>query len=378
MLIGFKTKYACGCDLHSQKLTVDIIDKKGNQLLHTTIDSTADAFEYTIKKYSKSLTVCVESTFNWYWLNDFCLNRKIPFFLGHALYIKRSRPGKNKNDDIDAQHISSLIKDGRFPAAYNYPPVMRATRDLLRRRMHFVNKRAGAFAHIQNTFYQHGMLEPVGNVLQRKMLRRSILSRFEDVNVSMSLQADLDLIDSLDPIIKKLETHITEQAVIHNKKHFELLQTMIGLGPISALTILYEIHVLERFPSVQDLSSYSRTVKAQCNSAGKTVGKGDDKIGNPTLKWAFCEVANHLIQYCPIVKQWYEKMKRRKGYRCARAILIHKVSIAVYYMLKKETPFDEYKFISAVKPLCAATPSTNWMEASGQSSKPSAMIGSRA
>ncbi|MBN1471992.1 MAG: hypothetical protein JW925_09435, partial [Syntrophaceae bacterium] len=61
---------------------------------------------------------------------------KIPFILGHALYMKAIHGGKTKNDKIDLFKIASLIRDGNFPEAYAYPAEMRATRDLLRRRMY--------------------------------------------------------------------------------------------------------------------------------------------------------------------------------------------------------------------------------------------------
>lgn len=111
------------------------------------------------------------------------------------------------------------------------------------------------------------------------------------------------------------------------------------------MTLLYEIHSIKRFSTVQSFSSYARTVKAQCQSAGKKVGKGDDKIGNPTLNWVFHEIAGLLPRYSPVISTWYEKLKKRKGVKCAKAILIHKISVAVYYMLKRKETFDENRFI---------------------------------
>ncbi|NIV74262.1 MAG: IS110 family transposase, partial [Gammaproteobacteria bacterium] len=44
-----------------------------------------------------------------------------------------------------------------LPQAYVYPARMRATRDLLRRRMHFTRKRAELLAHIENTNSQYNL-----------------------------------------------------------------------------------------------------------------------------------------------------------------------------------------------------------------------------
>jgi hypothetical protein len=56
--------------------------------------------------------------------------------LGHALYMKAIHGGKTKNDKIDSYKIASLMRGGNFPVAYSYPAEMRATRELLRRRMY--------------------------------------------------------------------------------------------------------------------------------------------------------------------------------------------------------------------------------------------------
>ena len=49
---------------------------------------------------------------------------------------------------IDAHKIAVLLRGRMLPQAYIYPAVMRATRDLLRRRMHLMRKRAELRTHI--------------------------------------------------------------------------------------------------------------------------------------------------------------------------------------------------------------------------------------
>jgi hypothetical protein len=60
----------------------------------------------------------------------------MPFVLGHALYMRAIHGGTAKNDKIDSQKIATLLRSGMLPQAYVYPAELRATGDLLRRRMH--------------------------------------------------------------------------------------------------------------------------------------------------------------------------------------------------------------------------------------------------
>jgi hypothetical protein len=62
--------------------------------------------------------------------------------------MKAIHGGKAKNDRVDAHKIAVLLKGGAFPIAYVYPRGMRATRDLLRRRLLFVPRRPPKVPHL--------------------------------------------------------------------------------------------------------------------------------------------------------------------------------------------------------------------------------------
>lgn len=152
-------KHYCGIDLHARKMFLCILDAEGNVLLHRNIASSPDVFLKTVAPFVDDLVIGVECVFAWYWLADLCRKEGIEFVLGHALYMKAIHGGKAKNDKIDSHKIAVLLRGGSFPVAYVYPPEMRATRDLLRRRTHLVRKRAELYAHIHNTAIQYNLPE---------------------------------------------------------------------------------------------------------------------------------------------------------------------------------------------------------------------------
>ena len=75
----------------------------------------------------------------------------MPFVLGHALSMKAMHGGKAKHDTINAHQLAVLRRGGMRPQADVSPTDMRATRDLLRRRMPLRHTRAELLAHIHNT-----------------------------------------------------------------------------------------------------------------------------------------------------------------------------------------------------------------------------------
>lgn len=377
MNLTVTTKYVCGIDLHAREMSVCVKNIDGNVLMKRNVPCNIKVFMNFIEPFKKSLTVGVESTYNWYWLLDELKKLKITCALGHALYIKRMKGGKHKNDPVDASDIADMLRTNHFPLAYDYPSEMRSCRDLFRRRHFYVHKRAACYTHFQNTFTQHGCLDPVYALVKIQGKRRDLLKRAKDDDMRKIVETDLDYIDSLDTIIKDLENQAIKQARYHNRKHFVLLQTIIGCGPVTALTILYETHTITRFTTPQRYSSYCRVIGADNESSGKYLGhSSSDKIGNPYLKWAFSEIAIHMLKDSPEAKEWYNTVSSSCGASGARARLRHKIAVAVYHMLKKNVAFDEFKFFNITNDRTGSS-SHNWMEKSGEKSKPSLVIGKK-
>ena len=129
-------EHCCGIDLHAKSMCICIQDQNGKTLVHKNIRTSPEYFLKVIKPYREDLVVAVECMFCWYWLADLCSKERITFILGHALYMRAIHGGKAKNDKIDSSKITTLLRGCLIPMAYVYPPKMRSTRDLLRRRMY--------------------------------------------------------------------------------------------------------------------------------------------------------------------------------------------------------------------------------------------------
>jgi transposase len=260
--------------------------------------------------------------------------------------MKAIHGGKAKNDKIDAHKIAVLLRGGMLPQAYVYPAEMRATRDLLRRRMYLTRKRAELLAHIQNTNSQYNLPE-IGKKLAYKANRDGVAERFPDPAVHKSMEVDLALLGYYEPLLRDLELHIVKAAKQHDAQTLYLLQTVPGIGKILSLVLLYEIHDIQRFPSVQDFVSYCRLVKCAKESAGKRYGTGGTKIGNAYLKWAFSEAAVLFLRDNPAGQKYLTRLEKKHGQGKALTLLAQKLGRAVYYMLKRQKAFDMDKFLQA-------------------------------
>lgn len=52
------------------------------------------------------------------WVADTCAEINVPFYLGHALYMRSIHVDKFKDDERDSQKIADLMPVGMFPKAY--------------------------------------------------------------------------------------------------------------------------------------------------------------------------------------------------------------------------------------------------------------------
>src|SRR5512132_1742230 len=223
--------FYCEIDLHARTMYVCILDQAGDTLLHRNMPATPEALLKAIAPYRAQIVLAAECMFTWYWLADLCADHGIPFVLGHALYMKAIHGGKAKNDKIDSQKIAALLRGGMLPQAYVYPAEMRATRDLLRRRLHLTRKRAELLAHIQNTNSQYNLPE-IGKKLAYKANRDGVAARFPDPAVQKSVAVDLVLIDSYDRLLNDVELTIVQTAKQHNAQTLYRLQSVPGIGKI--------------------------------------------------------------------------------------------------------------------------------------------------
>jgi transposase len=334
-----------GIDLHARSMYLCVLNQDGEVLLHREMKAAPGPFLQAIAPYREDVVVGVEGLFTWDWLADLWAHEGMPFVRGHALYMKAIHGGKAKNDRIDAHKIAVRLRGGMLPQAYVYPAEMRATRDLLRRRMPLMRHRAGLLAHIQNTNSQYN-LPPIGKKLAYKANRGGVAARFPDPAVQKSLAVDLTLLGAYDRLLTELELEIVNTAKAPDAQTFYRLRAIPGVGKILALVLLDEIHAIHRFPRVQECVSSCRLVKCARESAGKRYGTAGAKIGNAYLNWAFSEAAVLFLRNNPAGPKYLARLAKRHAKGNALTVLAHQLARAVYYMLRRDTAFDLDKFFS--------------------------------
>ncbi len=327
----------CGIDLHSNNSYVAILDDDLRTVLGRREPNDLQKILATLKPYQDDLAgVAVESTFNWYWLVDGLMEAGYRTHLVNTSAVVQYKGLKYTDDKHDARWLARLLKLGILPEGYIYPKKERGLRDLLRRRSFLVRKRTSLLLSSKSV-YTRGTGERVSANSIKHWNSRTVQARAGE-ELALSIDSCLEVMGVLTEQVRRVERYVLKRARL--REPFHLLKGIGGIGDVLALTIMYEVGEIERFPAVGNFASYCRCVDSHHLSNGKKKGKGNVKNGNPYLSWAFAEAAIGALRFEPQARRWYDRKMAKTMQIVALRALAHKLSRACYYVLRDRVPFD--------------------------------------
>jgi transposase len=337
--------------MNARQMYVCVMDRQGKKLVHTNVLN--NYFKYFLKlvePYKGDLTVCCECMFGWYWLADECQRAGLTFVLAHALYVHLIHGGKNKNDRIDSEKLTHLLRSNLIPPAYVYPAQKRPLRALLRQRIFYVWRRSELLARIYSHQLAHNRTPAKQTRRVRDSWEEQLLAAEDHPLRQIALKNDLAMIRQYDHQLFQLEEELQRQTKQVACREYALLQTVPGIGETLGLVILYEIGDINRFPTVKDFLSYCRLVKGTVASAGKIKGLRGAKLGNPYLRWAFGEAAVIAKRDHFRIRPLAQRLEAQMGGNKIKAntVVAIKLARAVYFMLKNKTVFDPERLVAAL------------------------------
>ena len=330
-----------GIDLHSSNNYVGIIDETDKRLYGKRLPNRLDNVLTALEPFRDSLeSVVVESTFNWYWLVDGLQEHGYAVHLANPSATKQYEGLKHTDDKWDAFWLAHMRRLNILPEGYIYPKEHRALRDLLRRRLLFVQQRTAQILSLQSIVSRNLGFKMSNNEI-KKMKPEDIVQLFDCSNLVLMATNSWATIEFLKHIIKGIEKRVESQVKV--RKEFEMLLTIPGIGNILGLTIMLEVGDIGRFPKVGDYSSYCRCVESKRVSNGKKKGENNKKNGNRYLAWAYVEAAQFARRYCVKAQSFYQRKESKTKSVVATKALGNKLSRASYYMMRDQVAFDEDK-----------------------------------
>lgn len=311
-----------GIDQHKHSSVITTLNAAGERLAQVTVPNQRPVLLQYFAQFPGPHKAVVESTGRWYWLRDLLVPAGIDLRLAHAKLLKAIAYAKVKTDAVDSATLGQLLRVDLIPHAHMISDALRGPRDVLRARLELVC-RGVRCEHTRTSLLEKFNVPEVAQLPPLYQLQ----ARLQEAQLAM-----------LDSQVRELEHAI--QGDLLEDAAVQRLLWIPGIGRLLAFTLYLEIDDIQRFPSVKHFWSYCRLVPAARDSGGRQRQK-PSRDGNRYLKLAFSHAAVRAVQYFPEVRQWFQRWKRKKPIRVARALVAKELAKSVYVVLHDGVDFNQ-------------------------------------
>jgi len=287
-----------GLDVHKATIAVAVADEgRGEVRKYGTIRNSPEAVVKLVRKLgpAERLECCYEAG-----PCGYGLHRQLEGLGARCAVVAPSliptRPGERvKTDQRDAAKLARLLRAGELTTVWVPDAEHEARRDLSRAREAARDARHRARQQVRKLLLRLGIAEPSGTTAWSQ----GYWTWLRTVRLAQPLQ-QIVLEDAIEAVergterLEKLEGHL--QAAATHGRHAGLiaaLQSLRGVGVITAVTLVAELGDLERFPTPRPLMAYVGLVPSE-HSSGASQRRGRiTKAGNAHVRHVLVQAAWH-------------------------------------------------------------------------------------
>jgi len=223
---------------------------------------------------------------------------------------------KRKNDQEDALKLAKLSTMNQLPTVHIPEYSVRQKRALIQYRHKLTVRRTQIKNTIRAIFVREGIEIPSGKELWTKAgvdwlaQEACHVEEVSDINQLWQgqLHTELQLLDSVSKAIESVETKLNELAATN--QDIQRLQTVAGVGPRLAETLVAFLVDPQRFKSSKQVGSYVGLTPRQYQSGlsdrqGRISGQG-----NKLLRTLLVEISWISLRYNPWARETYDRLLR--------------------------------------------------------------------
>ena len=342
-----------GIDQHARQITISLRDDNGDVLQARQVSTQPPKinafFEQVTRERLRNdepfvavLEVCG--------FNDWLIRMLQDYRCHKVILIQPDDRKKRKTDRRDAATLSELLWVNRDrllagKAVRGLRQVdIAATTDQENRRLTTLRKEAGQS--------RTRLINKIKHILRRHNLQWDMPTKTFPTKPAITWLEKLVL-----PDIDRLELNHLLADLQHIQRRLKELQQVIaercgtsedavlllslpGARHFTATALACRIGRVQRFPRANSLANYWGLTPGCRNSGEKSQRLGSiTKAGSAMARWLLAQVTRHALRMDARLREWFKRIKRRRGAKIARVAVMRKLATIIWHMLTKRKTY---------------------------------------
>ena len=343
-----------GFDVHKKTISFCVKAPAGEIVEQGVLPSRREAIERWCHQQEVPWQGALEATLFSGWIYDVLQPHAAKLEMADPRKLKAITAAKTKTDRIDARTLADLLRCHLLPSCYVAPPEIRELRRLLRYRNLVVSEAV----RMKNR--TAGLLMEVGVTYNKQKLHgqryfHNLIDNLEEVPASVIelLRYSRAALEMFTSTQRRLVQRLRRNRALRDR--VALLETIAGVGEITALTWALEVGSPERFPSARQAVSYCGLTAAFRVSADKRQRGPISKQRNAQLQSVLIEAAKLAPRWNPVLEQVRER-ERQRGHRNRATLAVARKLVA--YLLAVDRSRQPFRMPHRDIPETGAAPTT--------------------
>jgi transposase len=342
-------------DQHAKQLTLCVRNEDGDTVLRRQVSTRPEKIEAFFEQFTKMgvqfmaiLEVCG--------FNDWLVEELRKWKCREIVLIHPEKPSKKKTDRRDAQKLADLLWLNRERLAagqvvrglrrvYMVTQQEREDRQLTSLRKNLGQRRIRAVNKIRRIVNRYNLIwQYPTKTFQTRAGRRWLA----DVPLPPIDRLEMDMLlkewEICDEQIAQVDNEIAERAsrTVPDRlmNATQVLMTIPGVKHCSGLTLASRIGPIERFPRPRSLANYFGLTPGCRNSGNAQDRLGSiTKQGSKTARFILGQLVVHLLKHDPKMREWYRRIKLRRGSKIGRVAVMRRITTILWHMLTYQEPY---------------------------------------
>ncbi|MBA7529203.1 hypothetical protein ES705_21396 [subsurface metagenome] len=250
----------------------------------------------------------------------------------------------NKKDPVDSRRLSQALKNDQIHGIFVFSPEHEQLRSLFRMRWRAAKEHRRIKNRIRSFLHYYGITPPAE--LKPDYWPLAFIHWLEHLTLpsepgTLSLKYLLNAYQNTREQLLEVTRELRKQIKASHNKTYLQLQTVPGVGPLTAMCLIAEIGDITRFKSCKQLTSYVGLVPRSHQSGEKDPSGSLTYRSNKYLRSSIVEAAWVAMRHDPALLKYYKERISKYKPQIAIIKIAHKLLNRIRYVWLNQDVYQQ-------------------------------------